>query len=351
MKSILAVVLLLVLPALACALAMESFGNAPVTRQPDWGDGVVEIVNLKSRVYSIWINGNENFYYRGNASALNEALRAFAAIKADRHEVILLAGPGKVQSFARGEVSFDWELHVPSGIYKAVTKQSDAVLTVYINVAPSHQPLDRKQLEKWIAELDHDTYAVREKATQELEKLGQDVKAMLRQALKADRSLNEGRRRITALLDRLQGIEVSDLEVPRGTRLIDADDLVARRLEELKLADVTQRSIAVQELGRFADVSVKVVAAVVERLQKDDNDHVRRCAAAALAAMGGKARSAEAVLKKGLTDRDEYVRDACKRALEAIAKGKDKAAAAEEAKRLEQVRKDIHQFKNDQDRK
>src|SRR5437762_5661973 len=111
-----AVLTLVLLPATALALAEERFGNAPVVSQPDWAEGVVDVVNLKSRVYSYWVNGNENFFYRGNAQALNAALRQYAAVKSDVRQVILLPGAGKTHSFERKPIAFDWQLHVPSGI-------------------------------------------------------------------------------------------------------------------------------------------------------------------------------------------------------------------------------------------
>src|SRR5947209_17359605 len=83
------VTLFLALPATAFALGEERFGNAPAVKQPDWASGVLDVVNLDSRVYSQWVNGNENFFYRGNARALNEALRKYAAVKDDVRRLIL----------------------------------------------------------------------------------------------------------------------------------------------------------------------------------------------------------------------------------------------------------------------
>src|SRR5205085_2599004 len=117
------VALLFALPATVLALATETFGNAPAVKQPDWAEGVIDVVNLQSRVYSHWVNGNENFYYRGNAQALNEALRKYAAVKDDVRQLILLPGSGKTQTFKGKPIDFDWQLHVPSGIYKAVSKR------------------------------------------------------------------------------------------------------------------------------------------------------------------------------------------------------------------------------------
>src|SRR4051812_39419610 len=152
------VALLLVLPAPVFALATESFGNAPVTKQPDWAEGVVDVVNLKSRVYSFWVNGNETFYYRGNGQAVHEALRKYAAVKSDVRQLILLPGSEKTRPFRGMPVAFDWQFHVPSGIYKAVTKRNHAVMTVYLNAPRPRRPQNEKLIRKWIGELDDDSF-------------------------------------------------------------------------------------------------------------------------------------------------------------------------------------------------
>jgi hypothetical protein len=206
MRLIFTAVALLALPVFAFALATESFGNAPVVRQPEWSNGVLETINLKSRVYSIWINGNENFFFRGNRAALAEALQRYAAIDGQVHEVVILPGPGTTQSLDGKKIDFDWQLHVPSGIYKAMTKRKDVVLTVHINVAASDRPLNRERVDTWITDLDSDKFQVREKAAQELEKLGDDVRQILRDALKGRAKTPEGRRRVEVLLDKLRGI-------------------------------------------------------------------------------------------------------------------------------------------------
>jgi hypothetical protein len=115
-NSMAGLALLLLLPATALALATESFGNKPAANQPDWAQGVVDVVNMKSRIYSQWVNGNENFYYRGNAQALNEALHKYAAVKADVRQVILMPGTATAQSFDGKRIAYDWKFHVPSGI-------------------------------------------------------------------------------------------------------------------------------------------------------------------------------------------------------------------------------------------
>src|SRR5262249_23559723 len=72
---------------------------------------------------------------------------------------------------------------------------------------------------QWIAELDSDTFAVREKANEELEKLGDAVAGELRQALRSPPSL-EARRRLEALLDKVQGALVAG-ERLRSVRAVE----------------------------------------------------------------------------------------------------------------------------------
>src|SRR5262245_46522536 len=119
--TLVVVAVVLAFPAVALALATETFGNAPMVKQPGWADGVIDVINLNSRVYSYWVNGNENFFYQGDAAALNEALRKFAAIKGGPRRLVLLPGRGKTQTFSRKAIDFDWQFHVPSGIYMAVS--------------------------------------------------------------------------------------------------------------------------------------------------------------------------------------------------------------------------------------
>lgn len=86
MKSALAFLILAILAlcanSRAWAMGQEDFGNAALNEANfrDW-PGIMPLVNHPSRVYHSWVNGNERFYYRGDAVALNDALRKFAASK------------------------------------------------------------------------------------------------------------------------------------------------------------------------------------------------------------------------------------------------------------------------------
>jgi hypothetical protein len=80
----------------ALALIMTGKGNAPV-RDAGWPQGALEVANLKTRV-GWWEGppfggGQWQFLYRGDAAALNEALKTFAAIRAAKLELFIHDGP------------------------------------------------------------------------------------------------------------------------------------------------------------------------------------------------------------------------------------------------------------------
>src|SRR5262249_12923697 len=154
----------------------------------------------------------------------------YAAVKDDVRRVILLPGSGRTQAFGGKPVEFDWQLHVPSGIYKAVSKKSHAVMTVYVNAIQPRGTVDRKRIDKLLGDLDGESFQTREKAGQELEKLGNDAKPFLRAALKAKPAL-EARRRIEALLEKLRDFDATDLEIPKGFTVVSVDELLAEHLK------------------------------------------------------------------------------------------------------------------------
>lgn len=287
----LAVLLLLALPVTVLALGTESFGNAPVANQPDWAVGVVDVANSKARVYSQWVNGNENFFFRGNAQALNEAIAKFVAVKDKVRELVLLPGTGETHTFDRKPIAFDWQLHVPSGIYKAVAKKDHAVLTVYINGTKPREVANRKVVENWLRDLDDPAFTVREKAMQELEKQGNDAKPLLRAALKAQPGL-ETRRRMEKLLEKLRSFDVTDLEIPSGITVIGVERLLAIHLKGLNDPDPHVASQSIYELSRLILFNDDVMPSLTDMLKKDKNEYLRRVTASCLARVGVLAKPA-----------------------------------------------------------
>jgi hypothetical protein len=248
---------LLALPATGFALrcVQEQFGNSPVARQPEWAEGVLGVVNLKSRVYSIRSVGglanavDENFYYKGDARDLTEALRKFAAIKASQRRLILLPGQGRAQSFSGNAVGFDWRLQVRSGICKELTGSKHAVLMVYISVArPKGRP-DAQRAQRLIADLDNDSFEKRQKAERELRALEREARPFLRDALKVRKEL-ELIRRAQRLLKRLPGFDVGDLEVPPGVTALTPSDLFAEHFAALSDTDLSSTFVHFERPGK-----------------------------------------------------------------------------------------------------
>jgi len=101
-------------------LGEETFGNKPF-HESNFGDwpNVMPVVNDTHRVYHSWVNGNENFYLRGNTDALNIALKNFGQVKAEKLTVILRPALGRVSSFNEEQkFFFNWQLHLLGGIAK-----------------------------------------------------------------------------------------------------------------------------------------------------------------------------------------------------------------------------------------
>ena len=339
--SIMGMALLLTCPATAFALGFEMFGNAPVGKQGNWPERVVDVVNLKTRVYAYIGDGQHIYFFRGGAPNVNEALRKFDAVRADARRLILLPGTGKTKSFDGKPVPFDWQVHLPGGR----SSPGQAALTVYIN-GTKPQPLEAKPVEKWLAELNSESYPTRDRANRELQKLGNDAKPFLRVAHKSAATL-EARRRIEAILARLLDLDVTDLELPKGMEIIGVYDQLAKGFKELKdSSDYSVRSRAAWDLSPLAPYSDEVVPALTELFKSEPDNHARRIAAVSLGSAGVRAKSALPVLKKGLADPDANVRLACQAALKQIESAKETPAEAEQLRREVAIAKDIHEFKS-----
>ncbi len=314
-------------PGRAHGLATEQFGNQPIAGG-NFGVEVLAAVNLSSRVYWYEVNGNPYFYFRGNATALNEALRKFAAIPAEKREIILLAGPGKRKSLGGDQrIDYDWALHVPDGIRfdkDAEVADSRATFTIHVTVAkPAREP-DAKQVRGWIADLDSDDFATRDRAAGELARLGHAAAPLLRETL-AGKPSAETRRRVEDLLGRLDGIGLDLLNLPEGIPVVDVEELQGRARRSLKSTESEVRGYAVMCLGHGAPTSEAILPDLLDLLKNERNEYVLRCAASILVSLGSGSRPALPAMKEHLNDPDENVRNAFKQAIETVeAAGEDK---------------------------
>jgi len=143
-------VLIGVLVVLSCAqdslgMATEQVGPAsvqrfPTTAQPGWPAGIVELLRHRSRVYSVWCNGNENFYFKASPEEINDLIHLFSKIRMRDHGLWIKPGKRHVKSFGGDKIDYNVDLHVLGGIALWGRSQRDEgpstyepTLTVYVD--------------------------------------------------------------------------------------------------------------------------------------------------------------------------------------------------------------------------
>jgi hypothetical protein len=105
----------------APALIMVGVGNDPVN-DAGWPLGALDVANLKSRV-GWWegppFGGGEwCFMYRGDTAKLEEAIKAFSAVRAPSLQIVLHRGPmnsqflGNQKNAAAADTHYDWSFTV-----------------------------------------------------------------------------------------------------------------------------------------------------------------------------------------------------------------------------------------------
>ena len=129
---------------LVCGLATEAIGPAKSTvAQPGWPKGIAELASHPSRVYTVWVNGNENFYFQANLDEINELLTLFSKARMRDHEVRIEPGTNSVKSFSGDLFDYNVSLHVLSGIAlhamgeKVAGETLEPCLTIYAREARS----------------------------------------------------------------------------------------------------------------------------------------------------------------------------------------------------------------------
>jgi hypothetical protein len=100
----------------------------------------------------------------------------------------------------------------------ALTSSADETISLLKERLRPASEVDPRRLRRLLADLDSNTFAVREKAEAALAELGDLAEPALRQAL-GDKPTLELRRRVEKLLERLQG-PVTRPEVLRGLRAV-----------------------------------------------------------------------------------------------------------------------------------
>jgi hypothetical protein len=122
--------------------------------------------------------------------------------------------------------------------------------------------VDDRQVAKWLADLDSDEFAVRDKAAKELDRLVELVEPALRKALDG-RPSAEVRRQVRRLLDRLQG-RVATPQVLRGLRAFEVLEGIG--------TDEARRLLEALAKKAPAPRLVQQARAALDRLAKRDAD-------------------------------------------------------------------------------
>ena len=145
-RSIAAFAALLSCTQASYGLAQEQVGPDkdaphPTHAQPGWPAGMVKLLQHDSRVYSIWVNGNENFYFKSTPDEIADLIKLYSEINLREHVVSIKRGERKVQSFKGEQIGYNLQFHFWGGIALSVTQSKgeaetyDPTLTIYIDPA------------------------------------------------------------------------------------------------------------------------------------------------------------------------------------------------------------------------
>jgi hypothetical protein len=332
----------------ADARATEHFGREPVTTGwPTFTADLLPVLNDPARVYWYEVNGDAWFYYQGDTAALNELMKRLAAGGKGR-ELILHAGALEKTSLS-GEkrVEASWNVHVPGGfgpkLYKEFDLVTDKLPAVHVYLThPRPARATAAQVAGWIKDLDSDDAETRKRAISALEKQGHLAAAALREALKSGSA--EVRARARALLDRLPRLNLDELVIPEGLTVVGPDDLAARYANGLKSAESVVRGLAATRLSEVEPDRKKAVAGLLEVMQKDKHEYVRRSVIMTLGREGKYAETALPALRELAHDADVNVGNAAKSAVALIEKAKADPAAEERMKLRKAIGDDVRAF-------
>ncbi len=265
----------------AWGLGDEEFGNEPqnALNFKDW-PGIMPVVNDANRVYRRWVNGNEQFFYKGDTAALNAALKNFAGLEVKTREVILRPGPGTTENFHRDKkVAFDWTLQVHGGI------------------------------SKHILTLDQGTKVWHEHPFMTIY-VGGDI-------------------------------DLDKLVIPAGITVVDTAEVAKRVTEGLTTSkDKTVRGWGCGQLVSLDPYSSENLATIAKMLG-DEDDWVKLNAVGCLATFGKKGEPFLPKLREFQESKDESLSSAAKRAIGEIEKAEDQTAS--EKSHREMLEK-IHRF-------
>ncbi|MGB0582328.1 MAG: hypothetical protein ACPGVU_21760 [Limisphaerales bacterium] len=130
----------------------DSLHGRPTVEQGDWPKGIVAIPRHESRVFSVWVNGNENFYFKANLRDINEMIALFSLARMRDHELILKQGTPKDAAFMKQSHAYNVNLQILAGISLGYVRGKE------IKEAKTHEPkltihLTPKQATDWAGKI------------------------------------------------------------------------------------------------------------------------------------------------------------------------------------------------------
>jgi hypothetical protein len=143
---------LLICAAITYGAATEQVGptsaqgrahGLPTPTPPDSVMGILGLSWHESRVYSIWVNGNENLYFNASPSEINDLIRLFSEERMRDHMLYLRVGTPSVQSFKGNTIPYNVNLHVLEGMALGHYQENggpetyEPTLTVYVKPTAS----------------------------------------------------------------------------------------------------------------------------------------------------------------------------------------------------------------------
>ena len=326
-----------------------------VCRQPWWPRGIERVLLSRDRVYSVWCNADEQFWFRSDLDGLNLLLLQFTTADLPVPTVTIRAGAPVCRGWGDGAYRYNVHLHLPDK-HAYDTYGNDelypkhARMDVYVDDAMAKE-LDRLEVPEGICIRGVDDMAegiadaltsskkyTRYMAAQKLAELGPAalpaLEALL--ALASDASEYDfaryaamealancsepsGRQdEIVAVL--LEGCEAEAALTRAGalkglTRLgMSGDDRVAPHMAafleqttaDLKDGDEQARADAARLLGRLGEAGVPGVPALLEALGDPALD-VRRAAVMSLGWIGRDDVAILEALQKAMDDKDVNV--------------------------------------------
>lgn len=333
----------------AFALRMIMTGNAPLGPEHGLDKEVLAAFNMPERVILSegGLGRTYDVYFHGGPKALNEALRKFAAIKAGKHEVILMPFSASPFDFGKKSYPYDWMIHLTGDRFERRGKEPESVtMTVYIPNPGPPAPADPAAALKWIADLGNDNFKVRERAASELAALGTSAAGLFREALKGKLAA-EARDRLEKLLaDVSKDLRVDTLELPAGLTVVGPDDLLARARKKLADKNAGIRGNGASMLAECG-VPAEEVLPDLEKMLKDRSEWESKAAWGALWGANGFGAAARPLLPALRTaaaeSKDKEFAKMCQQIVESIEKN-DAPVSEAEAKKRAAIRKEIREL-------